>query len=117
MAQEVRAVMPQAVACDRDVYLEVFYDKLGLTFRPTTTGRIRRACPGAQRDRALAASGRATNGAARLPPTEEGTWLRAERNASPCRQSSPWAARAGSAGVGALPAGRSRQNAATPASA
>jgi hypothetical protein len=33
MAQEVQAVMPQAVARDRDDYLEVFYDKLGLTFQ------------------------------------------------------------------------------------
>ena len=33
MAQEVQAVMPQAVARDRDGYLEVFYDKLGLTFQ------------------------------------------------------------------------------------
>jgi hypothetical protein len=33
MAQEVQAVMPQAVARDRDGYLRVFYDKLGLTFQ------------------------------------------------------------------------------------
>lgn len=33
MAQEVQAVMPQAVARDRDGYLEVYYDKLGLTFQ------------------------------------------------------------------------------------
>jgi hypothetical protein len=33
MAQEVQAVMPQAVARDRDGYLSVFYDKLGLTFQ------------------------------------------------------------------------------------
>ncbi len=33
MAQEVQAVMPEAVARDRDGYLEVFYDKLGLTFQ------------------------------------------------------------------------------------
>jgi hypothetical protein len=32
IAQEVEAVMPQAVAYDRDGYLMVFYDKLGLTF-------------------------------------------------------------------------------------
>ncbi len=33
MAQEVQSVMPQAVARDRDGYLEVYYDKLGLTFQ------------------------------------------------------------------------------------
>jgi hypothetical protein len=33
MAQEVQAVMPQAVARDRHGYLEVFYDKLGLSFQ------------------------------------------------------------------------------------
>jgi hypothetical protein len=33
IAQEVQAVMPQAVARDRDGYLEVFYDKLGLNFQ------------------------------------------------------------------------------------
>jgi hypothetical protein len=33
MAQEVQAVMPQAVARDRDGYLTVFYDKLGVTFQ------------------------------------------------------------------------------------
>jgi hypothetical protein len=33
MAQEVQSVMPKAVVCDRDGYLRVFYDKLGLTFQ------------------------------------------------------------------------------------
>ena len=33
IAQEVQAVMPQAVARDRDGYLRVFYDKLGVTFQ------------------------------------------------------------------------------------
>ena len=33
MAQEVQAVVPQAVIRARDGYLEVFYDKLGLTFQ------------------------------------------------------------------------------------
>jgi hypothetical protein len=33
MAQEVQAVMPQAVVRDRAGYLEVFYDKLGLPFQ------------------------------------------------------------------------------------
>lgn len=33
IAQEVQAVMPQAVARDRDGYLEVFYDRLGLRFQ------------------------------------------------------------------------------------
>jgi hypothetical protein len=33
MAQEVQAVMPEAVARGRDGYLEVYYDKLGLTFQ------------------------------------------------------------------------------------
>jgi hypothetical protein len=33
IAQEVQAVMPQAVARDRDGYLRVFYDKLGLRFQ------------------------------------------------------------------------------------
>jgi hypothetical protein len=33
MAQEVEAVMPQAVARDREGYLTVFYDKLGLPFQ------------------------------------------------------------------------------------
>src|SRR5262249_15818160 len=32
MAQEVQAVMPQAVTRGRDGYLRVFYDKLGVTF-------------------------------------------------------------------------------------
>jgi hypothetical protein len=32
IAQDVQAVMPQAVARDRDGYLRVFYDKLGVTF-------------------------------------------------------------------------------------
>ncbi|MGO3926689.1 DUF3300 domain-containing protein [Rhodopseudomonas pseudopalustris] len=32
MAQEVQAVMPEAVVRGRDGYLRVFYDKLGLTF-------------------------------------------------------------------------------------
>ena len=32
LAQEVQVVMPQAVARDRDGYLRVFYDKLGLPF-------------------------------------------------------------------------------------
>ena len=32
IAQEVQAVMPEAVAYDRDGYLTVFYHKLGLTF-------------------------------------------------------------------------------------
>jgi len=29
----VQSVMPKAVVCDRDGYLRVFYDKLGLTFQ------------------------------------------------------------------------------------
>ena len=33
MAQEVQMVMPEAVVRDRDGYLRVFYDKLGLTFQ------------------------------------------------------------------------------------
>ena len=33
IAQEVQAIMPQAVTRDRDGYLRVFYDKLGLTFQ------------------------------------------------------------------------------------
>jgi hypothetical protein len=33
MAQEVQSVMPKAVVRDRDGYLRVFYDKLGLTFQ------------------------------------------------------------------------------------
>ena len=33
IAQEVQAVMPQAIARDRQGYLEVFYDKLGLNFQ------------------------------------------------------------------------------------
>jgi len=33
MAQEVQAVVPQAVARGRDGYLLVFYDKLGLKFQ------------------------------------------------------------------------------------
>jgi hypothetical protein len=33
IAQEVQAVMPQAVARDRDGYLRVFYDRLGLSFQ------------------------------------------------------------------------------------
>jgi hypothetical protein len=33
LAQEVQAVMPQAVARDRNGYLRVFYDKLGVPFR------------------------------------------------------------------------------------
>ena len=33
IAQEVQAVMPQAVAPDREGYLRVFYDKLGTTFQ------------------------------------------------------------------------------------
>jgi hypothetical protein len=33
MAQEVQTVMPQAVARDRDGYLRVFYNKLGLIFQ------------------------------------------------------------------------------------
>jgi hypothetical protein len=33
IAQEVQTVMPQAVARDRDGYLRVFYDKLGLRFQ------------------------------------------------------------------------------------
>jgi len=32
IAQEVQAIMPQAVTRDRDGYLRVFYDKLGVTF-------------------------------------------------------------------------------------
>jgi hypothetical protein len=32
IAQEVQAVMPQAVARGRDGYLRVFYDRLGVTF-------------------------------------------------------------------------------------
>jgi uncharacterized protein DUF3300/endosialidase-like protein len=34
LAQEVQVVMPQAVARDRDGYLKVFYDKLGVPFQP-----------------------------------------------------------------------------------
>jgi len=33
IAQEVQAVVPQAVTRDRDGYLRVFYDKLGVTFQ------------------------------------------------------------------------------------
>ena len=33
MAQEVQAVMPEAVVRGRDGYLRVFYDKLGLEFQ------------------------------------------------------------------------------------
>ncbi len=33
MAQEVQAIMPEAVVRGRDGYLRVFYDKLGLTFQ------------------------------------------------------------------------------------
>jgi hypothetical protein len=33
IAQEVQAVMPEAVTCGRDGYLRVHYEKLGLTFR------------------------------------------------------------------------------------
>ena len=33
LAQEVQTVIPQAVVRDRDGYLRVFYDKLGLTFQ------------------------------------------------------------------------------------
>jgi hypothetical protein len=33
IAQEVQAVMPQAVTRDRDGYLRVFYDKVGVTFQ------------------------------------------------------------------------------------
>ena len=33
IAQEVQAVMPQAVARGRDGYLRVFYDRLGLSFQ------------------------------------------------------------------------------------
>ena len=33
MAQEVRAVMPEAVTRGRDGYLRVFYDKLGVKFQ------------------------------------------------------------------------------------
>jgi hypothetical protein len=33
IAQEVQTVMPQAVRRDRDGYLRVYYDKLGLTFQ------------------------------------------------------------------------------------
>jgi hypothetical protein len=33
IAQEVQTVMPQAVRRDRDGYLRVFYDKLGVTFQ------------------------------------------------------------------------------------
>ena len=33
LAQEVQTIAPQAVARDRDGYLRVFYDKLGLTFQ------------------------------------------------------------------------------------
>ena len=33
IAQEVQAIMPQAVRRDRDGYLRVFYDKLGVTFQ------------------------------------------------------------------------------------
>ncbi len=33
MAQEVQTVMPEAVVRGRDGYLQVFYEKLGLTFQ------------------------------------------------------------------------------------
>jgi hypothetical protein len=33
MAQEAQTAMPQAVARDRDGYLRVFYDRLGVTFQ------------------------------------------------------------------------------------
>jgi hypothetical protein len=33
IAQEVMAIMPQAVTRDRDGYLRVFYDRVGLTFQ------------------------------------------------------------------------------------
>jgi hypothetical protein len=33
MAQEVQSVMPKAVVRDRDGYLRVFYDKLGVKFQ------------------------------------------------------------------------------------
>ena len=33
MAQEVQTIMPEAVVRDRDGYLEVLYDKLGLKFQ------------------------------------------------------------------------------------
>jgi hypothetical protein len=33
MAQEVDAIMPEAVARDRNGYLRVFYDKLGVPFQ------------------------------------------------------------------------------------
>jgi hypothetical protein len=33
IAQEVQTVMPQAVTRDRDGYLRVLYDKLGVTFQ------------------------------------------------------------------------------------
>lgn len=33
MAQEVQTVMPKAVVRDKDGYLRVFYDKLGLRFQ------------------------------------------------------------------------------------
>jgi hypothetical protein len=33
IAQEVQAIVPQAVTRGRDGYLRVFYDKLGLTFQ------------------------------------------------------------------------------------
>ena len=33
MAQEVQTVMPQAVVRDREGYLRVFYDKLGVKFQ------------------------------------------------------------------------------------
>jgi hypothetical protein len=33
MAQEVQAIMPEAVVRARDGYLRVFYDRLGLKFQ------------------------------------------------------------------------------------
>ena len=33
MAQEVQAIMPEAVVRGRDGYLRVFYDKLGVKFQ------------------------------------------------------------------------------------
>ena len=43
MAQEVQAVMPEAVARGQDGYLRAFYDKLGLKFETHDVhGQLRR---------------------------------------------------------------------------
>jgi hypothetical protein len=46
LAQEVQAIMPEAVVRDRDGYLSVIYDKLGLEFQ-TYRQWIRRSIRGA----------------------------------------------------------------------